>query len=66
MEYSVFLSEFFLKIIWTRYHAYHCEQFRAFFIVWVMLFDIYLSIQTAELLISRWKLIKDNIFQRTI
>ena len=52
MEYSVFLSEPFLKLIWTRYHAYHCEQFSAFFIVWAMLFDIYLLIQTAELFIS--------------
>ena len=52
MEYSVFLSEPNLKVIWTRYHAFHCEQFSAFFIVWAMLFDIYLLIQTAELFIS--------------
>ena len=51
MEYSVFLSEPFLKVIWTRFHAYHCEQFSAFFIVSAM-FDIYLLIQTAELFIS--------------
>ena len=72
MEYSVFLSEHFFKSnlnsvpcisLWTIQRLFHCLSN----VVWHLSVDSNSgTFYFAQLLISRWKLIKDNIFQRTI